>query len=78
MLADTMLRSETMLDYVIRHNTKPGAKEKLLDIHKQHTHSVVDQMLGKMKNVVIPMTIGRELFEEIKNDVVQGLWFCFS
>ncbi|CAD7930389.1 unnamed protein product [Amoebophrya sp. A25] len=74
MLASSLLQSKEMIEYVIHHNKMEGGYERLLNMHREHTYKAVDSVMGKMvKDALIPMTIGTDTYERIKEDVVQEM-----
>ncbi len=74
MLANSLLQSKEMIEYVVNHNRMEGGYGRLLEMHREHTHKAVDSIMGKMvRDAVIPMTIGSEVYTQIKEDVVQEM-----
>ena len=54
MMAKSLANARFMMEYVTQ---QPGY-EKLLDIHRKHTFKSVDGLMGRMKDVVVPIMIG--------------------
>merc|ERR1712194_923238 len=74
MPASSLLQSKEMIDYIVHHNDLGGGFQNLLEMHRSHTHTAVDLIMGALaRRMVVPLALGENQYAQLKDDIVEEM-----